>query len=266
VAEVVQTSGPTTARRELLGCPFDPVTMEGAIARSLSWCHAPRRTHTLITMNAALVCSMRSDPELREACRRGDLVVPDGVPIVWTARLAGVPLPERVAGVDLMARLLEAGGRNGLSAYFLGAKREVVEALVKRCRDRHAGLTVAGYRDGYFGPSDHEAVVADVRGSGAHMLFVGMPSPFKETWCEKHREALAVPLVMGVGGSFDVLAGFTRRAPRALQKAGMEWSWRLAMEPRRMWRRYLTTNSRFLWLAAGEVARRRLSDGAKAAR
>ena len=90
-----------------------------------------------------------------------------------------------------------------------------------------------------------------------HLLFVGMPSPFKETWCERHKSALDVPVILGVGGSFDVLAGFVRRAPLALQKLGLEWAWRLLMEPRKMWRRYLTTNSEYLWLAAGEVVRRR---------
>lgn len=261
MAEAAAMKAPS--RLELLDCPFDPVDMEQAIEQCLEWCRGPRRTHTVLTMNAALLCMMRSDPELREACRRGDLVVPDGMPVVWTGRLAGVRVPGRVAGVDLMARLLDAGGREGLSVYFLGARREVVETLVRQCGERHPGLRVAGHRDGYFKPADHAAIVEDVRRSGAHMLFVGMPSPFKETWCERHRDGLGVPVAMGVGGSFDVLAGHVRRAPRVLQNAGMEWSWRLAMEPRRMWKRYLTTNTHFLWLAAGEVARRRLSSGGR---
>jgi N-acetylglucosaminyldiphosphoundecaprenol N-acetyl-beta-D-mannosaminyltransferase len=256
---------PPDDRLELLGCPFDRLTMQSALRQCIEWCRLPRAPHTVITMNAALLCAMRSDPELREACLRGDMILPDGMPVVWTSRLAGVPLPERVAGVDLMAELLAAGSSHGLSAYFLGARREVVEGLVRRCDRVHPGLIVAGFRDGYFGADEHPSVVTEIRSRAPHLLFVGMPSPFKETWCERHRAALDVPVIMGVGGSFDVLAGFVRRAPRILQSLALEWSWRLAMEPRKMWRRYLVTNSRFLWLATGEVLRRRVDSAPRRA-
>lgn len=243
---------------ELLDCAFDRMTLPDAVERCVQWCLAPRAPHTVITVNAAILCMMRSDPELRESCRSGDLIVADGMPVVWTSRLAGLPLPERVAGVDLMGELLEAASQKRLSVYFLGARREVVSELVRRCGSRYPGLQVAGFRDGYFGPGEHEAVVEDIRRAGPHLLFVGMPSPFKETWCERHRRALDVPVIMGVGGSFDVLAGYVRRAPRLLQSMGLEWCWRLAMEPRKMWKRYLVTNSQFLLLAAGEILRRRM--------
>jgi N-acetylglucosaminyldiphosphoundecaprenol N-acetyl-beta-D-mannosaminyltransferase len=232
--------------------------MSAAVDACVGWCLGPRTPHTVITANAAILCMMRRDPELGEACRRGDLVVADGMSVVWTSRLAGRGFPERVAGVDLMARLLAAASAHRLRVYFLGARPEVVAALARRCRADHPGLTVAGFRDGYFGPADHDRVVADIRQAAPHMLFVGMPSPFKETWCERHREALDVPVIMGVGGSFDVLAGYVRRAPRLVQSAGLEWSWRLAMEPRKLWKRYLVTNSEYLWLAAGEILKRRI--------
>jgi N-acetylglucosaminyldiphosphoundecaprenol N-acetyl-beta-D-mannosaminyltransferase len=247
-------------RRELLRCAFDPVTMAAAVDQCLEWCAGSRAPHTVVTVNAAILCLIRSDPELREACRRGDLVVPDGVPVVWTSRLAGEPLPERVAGADLMVRLLEAGSRHRLRVYLLGARREVLDELLRRLARDYPGLTVAGARDGYFGPDDHPRVVAEVREALPHMLFVGMPSPFKETWCERHRKDLDVPVIMGVGGTFDVLAGYVRRAPRLMQTMGLEWSWRLAMEPRKMWKRYLITNTTYLWLAAREIVRRRLGN------
>jgi N-acetylglucosaminyldiphosphoundecaprenol N-acetyl-beta-D-mannosaminyltransferase len=243
-------------RLELLGCAFDRVTLDAAAARCVEWATGPRAPHTVITANAAILCMMRGDPALRAACRSGDLVVADGMPVVWTARARGTPLPERVAGIDLMARLLDEAGARGLRVYFLGARREVVGELARRCARGHPRLVVAGARDGYFGPSEHASIVEDIRRAAPHFLFVGMPSPFKETWCERHRDRLDVPVIMGVGGSFDVLAGFVTRAPRPLQRAGMEWSWRLAMEPRKMWKRYLVTNSAFLALAAGDVARR----------
>jgi N-acetylglucosaminyldiphosphoundecaprenol N-acetyl-beta-D-mannosaminyltransferase len=244
-------------RVELLGCEFDRVTMPHAIDRCIKWCRGSRAPHTVITLNAALLCSMRRHAELRDACRRGDLIVPDGMPVVWTARLAGVPLPERVAGVDLMAGLLEAAATHRLRVFFLGARENVVADLVRRCARDHPGLIVAGARDGYFAPDEHENIVAEIRSRAPHILFVGMPSPFKETWCERHRESLEVPVIMGVGGSFDVLAGHVRRAPRLFQSLGLEWSWRFAMEPRKMWKRYLVTNSEYLWLATAEIIERR---------
>lgn len=250
------------ARIELLGCPFERVGMEDTVEQCMQWCEGERASHTVVTMNAALLCMMRRDAELRQACLGGDLIVADGVPVVWTSRLSGRPLPERVAGVDLMVRLLAEGSARGLSAYFLGARREVVQKLVDYCRTHHPGLRIAGWRDGYFRADEHATVVAEIAECRPHMLFVGMPSPFKETWCERHREALQVPVIVGVGGSFDVLTGYVRRAPRALQAVGMEWSWRLAMEPRKMWKRYLKTNSEFLWLAGREILRGRLRQGA----
>jgi N-acetylglucosaminyldiphosphoundecaprenol N-acetyl-beta-D-mannosaminyltransferase len=244
-------------RVELLGCPFDRVSMQSTIDRCLAWCEGPRVSHIVVTMNAALLCMMRRNEDLRAACRGGDLVVADGVPVVWTSQLAGVPVPERVAGVDLTAKLLEEGSARGLSVYFLGARKEVVQELVRICRRDYPGLRVVGWRDGYFSAAEHESIVAEISAFAPHMLFVGMPSPFKEVWCERHREALGVPVIMGVGGTFDVLTGYVRRAPRLFQRAGMEWFWRLAMEPRKMWKRYLVTNTEFLGLAARDIVRLR---------
>lgn len=249
-------------RRPLFGLPFDRATMDAAVERCLSWCEGPRAPHSVITVNASHVCMMQRDPALRDALRAGELILADGMSVVWTFRLAGAPLPERVTGVDLMARLLAEAGRRRLSVYFLGARREVVTALAEKAKAQHPGLVVAGVRDGYFRPADHEAIADEIRASQAHMLFVGMPSPFKEVWCEEHRARLDVPLIMGVGGSFDVLAGYVKRAPRWMQKAGLEWAWRLLMEPRKMWKRYLVTNTEYLWLAARELTGRPRRDGA----
>jgi biofilm PGA synthesis N-glycosyltransferase PgaC len=251
-------------RGELFECPIDRVTMPSAVDRCIQWCLGPRVPHTVITLNAALVCMMGRDLELRKACRGGDLILPDGMSVVWTSRLARTPCPERVTGVDMMDRLLQAAAQHRLSVYFLGARREVVDELARRCARDYPGLNVAGARDGYFRPAEQEGIVEHIRQTAPHMLFVGMPSPFKETWCERHRAALNVPLIMGVGGSFDVLAGYVRRAPRLVQSLGLEWSWRLAMEPRRMWKRYLVTNSEYLLLAAGEILRRRLGPAGRA--
>ena len=250
---------PRTDRSELLGLTFERERMSAVVARCLAWCQAPRSSHIVITANASHLCMMRHDPVLRDACRAGDLSVADGMSVVWALRMLGRPVPERVAGVDLMTNLLSTGAEHGLRVYFLGARREVVETLVRLCGQRYPGLVVAGYRDGYFSADAHAAIVDEIRACAPDLLFVGMPSPFKETWCQLHRERLAVPVIIGVGGSFDVLAGFVTRAPRFVQAVGFEWAWRLMMEPRKLWKRYATTNSEFLWLVGREILSRRLS-------
>lgn len=246
-------------RAELLGLSFDAVPLETAVARCLEFCLGPRTSHTVVTANASHLCMMRRDPELATACRAADLTLADGMSVVWALRASGQPAPERVAGVDLMARLLAVAGAHRLRVYLLGAKRNVVARLVETILAKHVGIEIAGFQDGYFGPEDHQAIVEKIRASGAHMLFVGMPTPFKETWCARYGQRIDVPLIVGVGGSFDVLAGYIRRAPRWMQVAGLEWLWRLLMEPRKLWRRYLATNSEFIWLAGREVVGRRLA-------
>ena len=247
-----------TGKSELLGVSFEAVAMESVVARCLEFCRAPRTSHTVITANAFHLCMLRRHRELALSCRAAHLTVADGMSVVWALRASGQPAPERVAGVDLMAHLLAAAGEHRLRVYFLGARREVVTALVETSRIQYPGIEIAGFRDGYFGVDDHLKIVEEIRASQAHILFVGMPSPFKEVWCERHRERLDVPVIIGVGGSFDVLAGFIRRAPRWVQRAGLEWLWRLMMEPRKLWKRYLTTNFEFIWLAGREIVARRL--------
>ena len=241
----------------LLGLKFDTLTIEAAVARCLELCREPD-SNTIITANSSHLCMMRKDPALASACRAGSLILADGMSVVWALRASGQAVPERVAGVDLMARLLAAAGEHRLRVYFLGAKREVVSKLVQRSLVQYPGIEIAGFHDGYFTPDDHPRIIEEIRASRAHMLFVGMPSPFKEVWAEHHREQLRVPVIIGVGGSFDVLAGFIRRAPHWVQMAGMEWFWRFMMEPRKLWKRYLTHNSEFSWLAGVEVIARRL--------
>lgn len=244
-------------RSPLLGLDFERAGMAGVVAQCLAWCEAPRASHVVVTANASHLCMMRRDPELRHACQAADLAVPDGMSVVWALRLLGRPVTERVTGIDLMTELLAAGARRGLSVYLLGARPEIVAAVAERCGREHPGLTVVGARDGYFTPADHAAVVEDIRAKAPHLLFVAMPTPFKDVFCQRHRDRLDVPVIVGVGGSFDVLAGAIARAPKTVQSLGLEWAWRLAMEPRKLWKRYLVTNSEFIWLVLREMVRGR---------
>ena len=171
--------------------------------------------------------------------------------VVWGGRLLGLEIAERVAGIDLFTELLALAETRGEPVFFLGAKPDVVERAVDRIRARHRALDIAGWHHGYFW-DDEEQIVQMVRDSGATMLFVAITSPKKEQFINRWRAELGVKFAMGVGGTFDVVAGVTTRAPRWMQGAGLEWFYRLAQEPRRMWRRYLDTNLRFAILLLRE--------------
>lgn len=254
-------SEPSTrpARVDIMGCPFDVVTEHDALGQIFAWCDEPVRTsHTIITVNVAILMLMRDDPKLAHAIENADLVVVDGKPLVWTSRWLHRPVPERVSGVDLMKRLLERGGDRDLGIFLLGTTQERLDGLTSVIRARYPKVRICGSRNGYFKPADYPEVVAQIRNAKADVLLVGMPAPFKELWCEEHREQLCTPAILGVGGAFDVLGGYVARAPVAVQEAGFEWAWRLAMEPGKLWKRYLISNSRFLALLGRELAEHRI--------
>ena len=251
---------PATAPRiDLMGCPFDAITMDETLELVFRWRDEPvRKTHHIITVNVAILMMMKDDPKLARAIENAELVVVDGKPLVWTARWLKTPVPEKVSGVDLMKRLLELGNERGLSVFLLGTTQERLEVLERVIRAKYPKVVIAGSRNGYFKAPDYPEVTRQIREAKADLLLVGMPAPFKEIWCEEHREELATPAVLGVGGAFDVLAGFVPRAPRVMQEAGLEWAWRLAMEPKKLWKRYLVTNSAFLADLGKALAERRI--------
>jgi N-acetylglucosaminyldiphosphoundecaprenol N-acetyl-beta-D-mannosaminyltransferase len=209
-----------------------------------------------VSINAAKLVALRQDPVMRAVINRCGLVNADGQAVVWASRLLGDPLPERVAGIDLMHALMTMAEHESYGIYILGARREVLETAVRRLHEVHPGLRIAGYRDGYFTDEESPEVAAAIRESGARILFVAMSSPRKEHWLGEYGHKLDVPFVMGVGGSIDIVAGITRRAPQLWQRLGFEWLYRLLQEPRRMYRRYLVTNTQFgLLVARAMIAR-----------
>lgn len=242
-------------RVSLLDCPFDAITERAAVDLVFAWRDDPVRvSRHIITVNVAILMMAREDAKLAEAIERAELVVVDGKPLVWTARWMDVPVPERVSGVDLMKSLLAAGNERGLSVFLLGTTQERLDVLTRVIRAQYPNVVIKGARNGYFKKDEWRSVAEQIRDARADLLLVGMPAPFKEIWCEEHRDILKTPAILGVGGAFDVLGGFVPRAPRALQEAGLEWAWRLAMEPRKLWKRYLSTNSRFLALLGMRLA------------
>jgi N-acetylglucosaminyldiphosphoundecaprenol N-acetyl-beta-D-mannosaminyltransferase len=239
----------------VLGCAIDRLDMVATLERCRSAIEESRYIQH-VAINAAKLVALQQQPELREIIGRCQLVGADGQAVVWASRLLGDPLPERVAGIDLMHALIAMAEREDYGVYILGARREVLETAVQRLREMHPKLRIAGYRDGYFTDDEGPDVAKAIRAASAQILFVAMSSPRKEHWLGEYGPMLNVPFVMGVGGSIDVVAGVTRRAPRLWQRLGIEWLYRLLQEPRRMFRRYLITNTKFSLLVAREIAAR----------
>jgi len=215
------------------------------------------RPHYNVAINAAKVVAFQKDARLRESICGAHLLTADGQSVVWAARLLGRRLPGRVAGADLMQELLAHAARRGYSVYLLGAREDVVQACVDRAARLHPNLRIAGHRNGYFSSDEEPDVVAAIREAAPDILFLGFGTPAKEYFMSRYCAELGVPFVMGVGGTFDVLAGLVKRAPLWMQRSGLEWFYRLAQEPRRMWKRYLVGNTKFAALVARELVSRR---------
>jgi N-acetylglucosaminyldiphosphoundecaprenol N-acetyl-beta-D-mannosaminyltransferase len=234
------------ARRVMfLGAPMHVLTMEEtlSLANEAMTEHVPLH-HTVV--NVAKIVHMQSNEELRQDVADSDLINIDGMGVAWGARLFGIEVSERVAGVDIMERLFALCEERGFRPFLLGAEQHVLQAVLRRLQHEHPRLEIAGCRDGYF-RSDEEARVADeIRLSGADCLFVAMPTPRKERFLRAHRAELGASFIMGVGGSFDVYGGKVKRAPAWVQRAGFEWLYRVLQEPRRLWRRYCDTNARYV--------------------
>jgi N-acetylglucosaminyldiphosphoundecaprenol N-acetyl-beta-D-mannosaminyltransferase len=213
-------------------------------------------SHYMTVVNAAKVVAANKDEQLREKLSKAKLVTADGMSVVWASRLVGQPLKQRVTGIDLFERLVAHAARRGLSVYFLGARDASVGGVVSRFTSRFPNLRVAGYRNGYFDWSESPEIADEIRQSKTDLLFVAMGSPAQENWIEQYLEATGARFALGVGGSFDHLSGLQRRAPAWMQRAGLEWVYRLAREPRRLWRRYLIGNTLFVWLVAKQMLSR----------
>jgi N-acetylglucosaminyldiphosphoundecaprenol N-acetyl-beta-D-mannosaminyltransferase len=234
-------------RTTVLGLPVDLLTMEQTLDEVERFID-DGGVHQHVVVNAAKIVEANRSPELAADIAACDLVNADGMAVVWAARILGHTAPERVAGIDLMLRLCERAAERGWPVYLLGARDEVVRQVASELTQRWPTLRIAGSRHGYWSGEEEAGVVADIRGSGAKILFVAIPSPAKEHFLARHKAEMNVPFVMGVGGSFDVIAGRVSRAPEWMQRAGLEWLHRLIQEPRRMFKRYLVGNTRFLIL------------------
>jgi N-acetylglucosaminyldiphosphoundecaprenol N-acetyl-beta-D-mannosaminyltransferase len=226
-----------------LGASMHPWTMEETVEMIAQRLDEERFTQHVV-VNVAKLVNMRKDAQLRNSVESCDIINIDGTGVVWGGRFLGYDIPERVAGIDLFYRLIELATRKQIGIYLLGARNEVVEKTAQELRLRYPGVIISGNHHGYFWENE-EAVVKDIRNSGAKLLFIAITSPKKENFINNWKDQLGVSFVMGVGGTFDVAAGVVKRAPTWMQNAGLEWLYRVIQEPRRMWKRYLVTNGSF---------------------
>lgn len=235
-------------RVNLMGTPIDNLTMNETLDLIN---HAIERKehihHTVV--NAGKIVAMHSNAQLRESVVNADIINADGQAVVWASKILGTPLKERVAGVDLMSRLMELAFTQHYKVFFFGAREEILKKMVSHYSDLYSAEMIAGYRNGYFKKEEEKAIARQIADSGANMLFVAITSPIKENFLYENREMLRnVNFIMGVGGSFDVVAGYVKRAPVWMQRSGLEWLFRVYQEPRRMFKRYLVGNFKFIQL------------------
>ncbi len=243
------------SRISICNIPVDALTMEETI-NLIDKSIIERKPIHHVVINAAKVVNAQKDSELKESIVNCDIINADGQAIVWASRLFNTPLPERVAGIDLMEALVKLSAEKNYRIFFLGAKEEIVNSVVDFYSKLYNKNIIAGYRNGYFKKDEEQAVAKQICDSNADILFVAMSSPKKEIFLNTYKDLIQAPFIMGVGGSFDVVAGFVKRAPMWMQKSGLEWFYRVLQEPRRMWKRYLFGNSEFIYLVLKEKAKR----------
>jgi N-acetylglucosaminyldiphosphoundecaprenol N-acetyl-beta-D-mannosaminyltransferase len=242
-------------RIELMGCQVDNLSMEETL-QTVEGFIKSGRPHQHVVVNVDKLVKANRDPELRRIINECALINVDGMPVVWASRLIGKPLKERVAGVDLFEALMRRSAEKGWRVFLLGAREEVVSGVKNIYEQKYPGLTVAGYRNGYWKPEEEAGVVESVKAAQADLLFVAISSPKKEHFLGRYQAEMKIPFAMGVGGTFDVAVGKVKRAPVWMQNAGLEWFYRFLQEPRRMFKRYFVDDMAFFWLLVKEMAKR----------
>ena len=242
-------------RAELFKVPVDILTIDETVGLVESAVRTRGRLQH-VALNVAKLVSLQNNDELREDVASSDIVGVDGMGIALALRFLGHKNVGRVSGVDLMMKILAFCAMNNHRPFFLGATEEIMLGAVAVSKQKFPGLQFAGFENGYFNSEEEAKVMGRIAKSGADCLFIGMPTPRKERLLKKWRDELNIPFIMGVGGSFDVLAGKVQRAPLWMQTYGLEWTYRIYQEPGRMWWRYLSTNTRFLGMLAQLISLR----------
>lgn len=216
----------------IFGIRVSKVDMPATVAY-LTEVVSSRIPHQVITANPIMVMAALEDPAYMNIMKSAELVVPDGTGVVWAANYCNEPVAERVAGYDLLHELMRQGERYRWKVFLLGSTPEVIRETAERLQLQYPGVIIVGYHDGYFGLEEDEKIIADIVKANPDILFVARGADSQEPWIAKYKSKLGVPIMMGVGGSFDVISGKSKRAPKAFQKMRMEWLYRLLREPTR---------------------------------
>ena len=244
-----------SSRVEIMGCFIDNLSMEETLQK-IDGLIQSGKPHQHVVINVDKLVKASKDPQLRTIINECALINVDGMPVVWASRLLGKPLKERVAGIDLFAALMARAAEQGWRVFFLGAREEVVRGVKALYESRLPGLKVVGYRNGYWKPEDESEVVTLIADSRPDLLFVAISSPKKEQFLGRYQAEMKIPFAMGVGGTFDVVAGKVKRAPVWMQQGGLEWFYRFLQEPKKMFRRYFIDDMVFFWLLLKEYFRK----------
>ena len=220
-------------RIDVMGVGFDSLTMDEAVARARDLM-AERRAAYVVTPNPEIVMLCRDDPAAMQAVQGADLVLPDGIGVIYGAKILGTPLRAKLPGIDFASALMAQMGQEGKSVFLLGAKPGVADAAAEKMRERFPGLVIAGTNDGYF--QDEGPILTDINEKKPDVLLVCLGSPKQEQFMWNHRKDLNVGLMLGLGGSLDGFAGNVKRAPKWMIRCNLEWLYRLIKEPKRFGR------------------------------
>jgi N-acetylglucosaminyldiphosphoundecaprenol N-acetyl-beta-D-mannosaminyltransferase len=242
----------TNSRFNFLGLNFHSVTLKDAMDR-IEYFIETKTAHTVFTTGAELVVRANKSQGLKDIYNNADLLVIDSFIPYYAARLLRRPIKEPVNAARLLISFLDIIHKKGYRMYLLGAKDDSVNKAVENLKGRYKEINIVGWHHGYFDFENDAEVVKDIKEKRPDILFVAMSSPLKENFIAKNARNLQVPVCMGIGGSVDILSGKCRLAPIWLSRSGLEWLYRFTQEPRRLWKRYLTTNFIFAWLVLKEL-------------